>query len=226
MFDCQHQGLKEIPQNLENGTQSLLLNGNSITRICGDVRQLEMVSRIELQNNGIEEICEETMEQLVSTMDYIDISHNNMSYLPKAVQSTPNSTLVIVGNNPYICNCDMLWMVHWILDVDSTLKFISSDKDATCAYGKSSVIGMPIFRLTKSNLGCIPLPMALICGTSVGVVILVVLIIMFFRNLDVIKFQLFLRLNIRVNEDQAEAVDSMEFDAFVAYKYVHICSTY
>ena len=215
VFDCQNQGLTALPERLESGTQSLLLSGNSITRICGDVSQLENVSRIELQHNSIEEICSESMEQLVSRRDYIDISHNNISYLPRTIENAPNSTQLKIGNNPYACNCDMLWMVHWFFQ--SNTKYIPSDW--TCVYGKSSVIGLPIYMLTKSNLGCIPLPIALICGTSVGVIILVVLIIMFFRNLDLIKFQLFLHFNIRVNEDQAEIVDSMEFDAFVAYKY-------
>lgn len=212
MFDCKNQGLTELPECVENNTEWVLLGGNNISRICGDVKQLTNVSRIELQNNIIDEICDESMEQFVTKMEFIDISHNSLSYLPKTVQESANSTVLKIGVNPYRCHCNMLWMAN-------STRYIPDYTDARCVYGKRS--GLQIYMVNETTLGCgIPLPVALISGTSVGVVVLVILIIVFFRNLDVIKFQFFLRLNIRVNEDQAEVVDSMEFDALVAYKLV------
>ena len=205
-----------IPQQLQPDSQWVKLNRNNITQIYGHLNQLKNVSWIEISHNNLGVISSQSMQQLISTdnIEYIDISHNNMSHLPKTIKSAANSTVLQIGNNPYKCSCDMLWMANWLVDTNPA--FIPDFRTAICTSGAK--IGTKIYRLTESNLGCIPLPIALICGACVCVLVLVVCIFMFFRNLDIIKFQLFLRFNVRVNEDQAENVDEMNFDGLVAYK--------
>ncbi len=215
VFDCHNQGLLELPEQLQPGTKWVKLNRNNITKICGSVNQLKTVSRIELAHNNIDVICSESMEQLTSiSMHYIDLSYNNMSYLPETIENASNSTQLLIGNNPYKCNCDMLWMAKWLLG--SNTAHIPDLGEAICTSGTE--IGTQIYKVTDSSLDCIPLPTALICGASFGVVAMVVCLFVLYRYLDRIKFQIFLRFNVRVNEDQAEDVDEMNFDALVAYK--------
>ncbi len=53
-------------------------------------------------------------------------------------------------------------------------------------------------------------------GCSVVVVVAVIFVIN--RKWEAIKFLLFMRFNVLVNDDEPENVADLEFDAFIAYR--------
>ncbi len=67
-------------------------------------------------------------------------------------------------------------------------------------------------------MGCdtFPIWIGIVIATAVVIVILTILIIS--RNWKAVKFFLFMRFNILIN-DETKSVDDMEFDAFVAYRW-------
>ncbi len=142
VFNCQNRELTAIPEKLEPGSQWVNLKFNNITGISGHLNQFENVLQIELAHNNIGFIGSESMAQLIS-MEYIDLSHNNLSSLPKTIEKAPNSSLLKIGNNPYKCDCDILWMTNWLLHAKrGHVDFY----DTKCGYG--SKVGTPIFELT------------------------------------------------------------------------------
>ncbi len=216
IFDCKNRNLTDIPAQLQQDTDWLILTGNDIQTVCGRLDQLKNISRIELQHNQISQVCSETMEHFES-IDYIDLSHNKLKTVPDVIESLPNTTFLRIGNNPYKCDCKILKDAEWLRGI--SVPHVLDKNSIVCATGKHGTTGMTVDRLTERNLGCIPPPIAAIVPACVTVVVVVIVILTIFRYLDVIKFKLFDKFNIRINEDQTENIEHMKFDALVAYRY-------
>ncbi len=69
-------------------------------------------------------------------------------------------------------------------------------------------------------MGCTTSPawIGIVTGTIVISVIIVVIVIN--RKWNAIKFLLFTRFNVLINDDEPENVDELEFDAFILYRLV------
>ena len=66
-------------------------------------------------------------------------------------------------------------------------------------------------------MGC-EFPLWAIITISVVAVASIVIIIVLNRKWDAIKFLLYIRFNILVNDDGPEKLDEIDFDAFVTYR--------
>ena len=214
VFDCKNRNFTEIPAQLQYGTEWLILSGNHIQKVCGTMDQLENISRIELQDNNIFDICTETEGEQFNSVVYIDLSNNKFNTVPEIVQNLANTTSLKIGNNPYKCDCTILKVTEWLRGVIE--QNILDYNDVVCVSGKRSARGMSLARLTERNLGCIPLPTKAIKSACVTVVGIVTSLLFIFRYIDVIKFKLFDKFNIRLNE--TENIEDMKFDALVAYR--------
>ncbi len=69
-------------------------------------------------------------------------------------------------------------------------------------------------------MGCVTFPIWI--GVVIGIVIvcLVVTAIVINRKWEAIKFFLFMRFQVLFNDDEPEILDEMEFDAFIAYRWI------
>ena len=174
------------------------------------------INHIELKYNNISKVCWNFVKSM-GHLDYIDISNNNITALPKEVTDLSNMTLYI-GNNPYTCTCDVLWMANW-LNISTANNIVKDYQQVRCESGKKQGIGKPIYELTKENLDCFGFPIVPVVIPCVVVGLMMIVGFTIFRNLDRIKFFLFLKTSIRLNEDEQEDLDIMQFDALVAYRY-------
>ncbi len=61
-------------------------------------------------------------------------------------------------------------------------------------------------------------------GIVIGIVVvtLVLVIIVINRKWNAIKYLLFIRFNVLINDDVPENVDELEFDAFIIYRFVNL----
>ena len=66
-------------------------------------------------------------------------------------------------------------------------------------------------------MGC-DFPLWAIITISLIAVVIITVIIVINRKWETIKFYLFIRFNILVNDDGPENLDEMDFDAFVTYR--------
>ena len=70
-------------------------------------------------------------------------------------------------------------------------------------------------------MGCI-FPIWAISTIVVSAVIIVIIIIILNRKWEAIRFFMFMHFDILPNDDAAENLDDMEFDAFVTYRSVNV----
>ncbi len=218
VYDCQNRRLNSMPQSIPTDTQWMNLARNNISEVCGEFGYMTDINHIELQYNTITELCGACVKSM-GHMNYIDISNNQLSSLPMEVTELSNMTLYI-GSNPYSCSCSVLWMANW-LNISTATSVVKDYRNVRCKHGKRQAVGKAIFELTKENLDCFGFPIVPVVMPCVVVALTMIVGFTIFRNLDRIKFFLFLKTSIRLNEDDHEDTDIMEFDALVAYRYSH-----
>ena len=81
-----------------------------------------------------------------------------------------------------------------------------------------SSIGTPIHKLSNEAMGC-GFPLWVIITISIAAVTIIAVIIIINRKWEAIKFRMFIKYNILINDDGPENLDEMEFDAFITYRY-------
>ncbi len=84
----------------------------------------------------------------------------------------------------------------------------------------SFVVGHPIYKLNRKSMGCLDFPVWIGISIGLAVVFLVALIILANRKWEAIKFFMFMRFNVLVQDDEPENLNELEFDAFIAYRCV------
>ena len=77
------------------------------------------LTRLDISSSNIVSIDKNMITEIRKNIKYLDISNNKLQYLPKEIQDTHNLTKLWISNNPYVCNCDMLWMRDWLIDAEN-----------------------------------------------------------------------------------------------------------
>ena len=85
-----------------------------------------------MSSSNIVRIDKGVIKEMTKTIKYLDISNNKLQYLPKEIQDVKNFTKLWISNNPFACNCDMLWMKDWLIDAAS----VKDKEHVKCHSGK------------------------------------------------------------------------------------------
>ena len=143
IFNCSNKNLTKLPDTIENETSSFVVKGNNFGKVLRARTYLSRLTRLDMSSSNIESIDNDVIREMTKTLKYLDISNNTLQYLPKEIQNTNNLTKLWISDNPYTCDCDMLWMRDWLIDATNVI-----DKEhVTCHSGK--LIGKYNIRLYK-----------------------------------------------------------------------------
>ena len=83
------------------------------------------------------------MEVIIKNVKSLDITGNNLKEIPKIISKENITNKLWISNNPYECNCDMLWMKDWLIDTENVV-----DKNKVkCSRSKEK--GKVVFRIAK-----------------------------------------------------------------------------
>ena len=131
MFDCTNKGLTRLPNEVQLGTDWVILTGNNLGQISM-VTWLSNVTHIDLSFSNVTAISNDVMSKLVkNNKKYLSIARNNLKYVPREIEGAGNGTELWIGGNPYECNCDMLWMRDWLVSTTA----VRDRDDAVCNTG-------------------------------------------------------------------------------------------
>ncbi len=75
-----------------------------------------------------------------------------------------------------------------------------------------------MFLLNRKSMGCLAFPVRIGISIACSFLVVVAVVIIINRKWEAIKFFLFMRLDVLVNDDPPENVSEIEFDAFIAYR--------
>ena len=69
------------------------------------------------------------MEVILRNVKHLDIRGNNLKEIPQIIAKVNITSKLWISNNPYECNCDMMWMKDWLMDN----KNVVDKKNVTCS---------------------------------------------------------------------------------------------
>ena len=111
-------------------TDWLILSGNNLGSLNKAPDYLENITFLNLSSSNIREIDETVMEAIVKSVKSLDITRNYLKEIPPTVRKAVNNSKRWISDNPYECNCNMMWMKHWLVDTKSVM-----DKDNVLCSG-------------------------------------------------------------------------------------------
>ena len=132
IFDCQQKGLKSLPKTVLQDTDWLFLSGNNLGSLNEAPDYLKNISLLDISSSKIEEIDETVMEVIMHNVKSLDIRSNKLKTLPKSITKRNETNKLWISDNPYECNCDMIWMKDWLMDTTSVL----DKENVTCSGSK------------------------------------------------------------------------------------------
>ena len=111
------------------GTDWLLLSGNNFRSLNKAPGYLNNITLLDLSSSDISEIDETLMKAILRSVKHLDIRGNNLKEIPQIITKANDMTKLWISNNPYECNCDMLWMKDWLMDT----KTVMDKENVTCS---------------------------------------------------------------------------------------------
>ena len=212
------------PSDLTRVTDVLNLSKNGITEFCGKQPYLRTVAELDLSQDVICKICEETVDYMkTGSIIELKIANNTITWIPSKISNISSLRSVMLSRNKYICNCKMTWMIKWLSKRSSNGERIVKDyKDVICHSGM--LIGKQIYKLTSDEMGCYPHKLSTGEKVTIGIfgaliVGIVVAIIVISRRWNEVKCFFYLHFNILDKRDDNEDLTGKKYDAFVSYRY-------
>ena len=230
IYNCSSTTLKSLPESIPDKTDSLILQNNQITKLC-HTNYFKQISVLDLKFNKISNICDLFYEKLHSykKIHYLNLAVNNLINLPKHVTNFDKSVSVYLGNNPYYCGCDMIWMINWInnyTDVPGRHLVLDYNR-MKCHSGK--MIGKPIYQLHDVEMECYPHTLSTVQKVGIGVaatvaLFIIILTILISKRTREVKFLMFyyFKLDTVPKDDKDEDLTNMEYDAFFGFRSVSL----
>ena len=76
---------------------------------------------LNLSSSDISDIDETVMETIMQHVKGLDIRGNNLKEIPETVATSNKTNKLWLSDNPYECNCNMLWMKDWLIDTENVV---------------------------------------------------------------------------------------------------------
>ena len=113
-------------------TDWLLLPENNFGPLKNSPDYLKNITLLDLSSSNIIDIDKNVLEAIIKDVKHLDIRGNKLRSLPQTITKANITNKLWISNNPYECNCDMIWMKDWLMDTKNVM-----DKDnVTCSTGK------------------------------------------------------------------------------------------
>ena len=152
--DCSNLAQREIPLNLPNYTDWLLISGNHISTFNEDILQssfLAHITKLDLSGNSFDNISHEFFDLFTncgSRLSFLNISNNNLTMLPSTIQNISSLKSLQLTGNSFQCNCENIWMGDWLNKID----IIDDSTNITCTMPSGKEI--PMIDMNPKDMDC------------------------------------------------------------------------
>ena len=107
----------------------LVLSGNNLGSLNKAPDYLENISLLNLSSSHITYVDKAVITE---NLKNLDIRGNKLKTLPRTIANINDSSKLWISDNPFECNCDMIWMKDWLIDARNVM----DKKNITCSSGK------------------------------------------------------------------------------------------
>ncbi|XP_033750884.1 slit homolog 2 protein-like [Pecten maximus] len=214
IVDCNRRGLSSLPQVLPslppNYTYALDFSYNSI-RSMTKRPYLDTIQTLDMEGNGLQEI-ESTAISETQNLKFIDLKNNKLKSIPNTMQKIVFE-MTDLSNNPFVCDCDMIWMAGWI----ERSPMLSPGRSMKCTFEEQEEF--TILEVTSSLLDC-TYDLAIGLAVGFGVLLIIVLIVVIWTKRCPYETKVLLFRFCGFHPRDRYIVDRQagtEFDAYVSF---------
>ena len=227
VYNCSSMNIAAFPKpsNLTKITDVMDLSINKIPELCGKQPYLQTMVKLDLSQNVINKICEETVDYIkTGSVTELNLADNSITSLPSKLSNISSLQSVKLSGNNFICDCEMTWMIQWLSKRNLNGKRIVKDyRSVVCHSGRSMLVGKQIYQLTLEELGCYPHKLSTGEKVTIGifgtlVIGITIAIIAISRRWNEVKFLLYLHFDILDKNDRDEDLTDKFYDVFVSYR--------
>ncbi len=119
--NCSYNNMINLPGYMLPRTQQLIMIHNNIEQLEFVDTNLVDVKTLNMQDSNITHITDKAMKTLVVNRKTVKLNGNKLKNIPRSILSASLSTNLSLGDNPYECNCDMMWMRDWLLNATNVI---------------------------------------------------------------------------------------------------------
>ncbi len=250
-INCSFSSMTKLPNQVLPRAEQLIMNGNNLHNLHITNKNLLELKLLDLENTSLRSIDEASFNDCLQNNISLKLSNNNLQHVPPITAAGAFKANIWLSGNPFECNCDMMWMRDWLQNASNVMdkeqikcgpgryqgepnaangfQLLFESRNAHLQSKRCLVFspGKTIYNLNQKSMGCLTFPSWI--GITIGsvVILVIVVIIVINRKWEAIKFFLFMRLNVSINDDPPEEVDKLDFDAFVIFRYgqpnFHFC---
>ncbi|XP_071941424.1 uncharacterized protein [Antedon mediterranea] len=211
---------KDAFSHLQNLT-IVVLNNNGIRKLPQDLfHQLPNLARVILQYNSIASLPSNMFSGSPNILE-INVAYNQLTGITKEVHLQDLNSLqkVSLQNNPYACNCGIVWLKEWL---NATSVQVLSYDEIRCASGPSEVITKCVSAIDEDALHCQSRIMLIIAvSSSVFAVAFSIALLIFYHRWNIRYFYQRRKLRKqyeRITQSLAPPLDqNIQYDAFISY---------
>ena len=79
------------------------------------------ISVLNLSSSEVISVDEIVVEAILINVQQLDLRGNRLKILPKSIMKAKNTTKLWLSENPFECNCDMVWMRDWLVGTSNIM---------------------------------------------------------------------------------------------------------
>ena len=156
--DCSNLDLVEIPQNLPNYTDWLIVSENNISSLNQEILETSYfpyITKLDISGNSLENISNlfEVYTCSISRLSLLDISNNHLTTLPRNIINISSLSNLWLDRNSFKCICDNFWMKGWL----NNSGIVENYTNITCTMSMGDAKEIRIIDMDPQEVGC-PLP--------------------------------------------------------------------
>ncbi len=131
-MNCSFNNMTTLPDHILPRTEQLIMTGNNLENLDSVAENFPNVKKLDFNRSNIKTISGEAMKLFLLKSSMLYLSNNKLKIIPSLVQAKEYNTKVWLSENPFDCNCDMMWMRDWVQNTTNVM----GKEDIVCASGK------------------------------------------------------------------------------------------
>ncbi len=129
-MNCSHNNMTQLPSKLPTLTEQLIMTDNNLESLKFAEKNLSEIKVFDLQRSNIKYISDEVYKTILLNAEFINLSDNKLTSVSSLLKGAKLRTKLSLSNNPFDCNCDMMWMRDWLQNASK------NKENITCSTGR------------------------------------------------------------------------------------------
>ncbi len=120
-MNCSFQNMTTLPAKLLPKTELLIMTGNNLGNLDSVPENFSQIKQLDLNGSNINTINDEALKILLTKSEKLYVCENILVTVPNVLQAEESHTKLWLSDNPYECNCDMMWMRDWLQNATNVM---------------------------------------------------------------------------------------------------------